>query len=76
MQQNNWLIKCSHTPESLDRIMMSFRKRGLTLESVLYQRVDNDNATCKIVFEEDEIQAKRIYNNLIRLVDVYEINSI
>ncbi|MEY3416689.1 MAG: hypothetical protein RL711_327 [Bacteroidota bacterium] len=76
MQQNNWLIKCSHTPESLDRIMMSFRKRGLTVESVFYQRVDDNNATCKVVFDEDETQAKRIYNNLIRLVDVHEISIV
>jgi len=73
MQQNNWLIKCSHTPESLDRVMMVFRKRGLTVESVFYQKVDNDNASCKVVFEEDEVNANRIYKNLIRLVDINEI---
>lgn len=73
MQQNNWLIKCSHTPESLDRVMMVFRKRGLTLDSVIYQKVDENNASCKLVFEEDDVNANRIYKNLIRLVDINEI---
>ena len=76
MQQHNWLIKCSHTPESLDRIMMAFRKRGLTVESVFYQKVDEKNASCKLVFMEDDIQAGRIYKNLIRLVDIYEIENL
>lgn len=52
---------------------MVFRKRGLTVESVFYQKVDNDNASCKVVFEEDEVNANRIYKNLIRLVDINEI---
>ena len=76
MQQNNWLIKCSHTPESRDRIMMAFRKRRLTVESVFYQKVDEKNASCKLVFMEDDIQAGRIYKNLIRLVDIYEIENL
>jgi hypothetical protein len=56
--------------------MMAFRKRGLTVESVFYQKVDEQNASCKLVFMEDDIQAGRIYKNLIRLVDIYEIENL
>ena len=73
MQKNFWLIKCSHTPESLDRVMMVFRKRGLTVESAHYRKVDSENATCEVVFEEDSLKANSIYKNLIRLEDIFSV---
>ncbi len=73
MQKNYWLINCSHTPESLDRIMMPFRKRGMLIESLTYDKVDNLTAVCKVRFEEDEVNTNRIYKNLIRLEDINTI---
>ena len=76
MQKNYWLINCSHTPESIDRIMMPFRKRGMLIESLTYEKVDERTAACKVKFEEDEVNTNRIYKNLIRLVDINSIEVI
>ena len=73
MQLNKWTIKCNHTPETIDRIMMHFRKRGLTVNELNYKALENKLSDCEIVFEEDALNAGRIYKNLIRTVDVNEI---
>lgn len=70
MQKNYWLIKCNHTPETIDRIMMQFRKRGLTINSLEYKKVDFTSATCTIEFEEVADQADKIYKNMLRSVDI------
>jgi acetolactate synthase regulatory subunit len=70
MQKNYWLIKCNHTPETIDRIMMQFRKRGLMINSLEYKKVDFTSATCKIEFEEVADQADKIYKNMLRSVDI------
>ncbi len=73
MQKNYWLIRCNHTPETIDRIMMQFRKRGMTLNSLDYKKVDFVNATCTIEFDEEEVQASKILKNLMRTIDISEI---
>ncbi|MFN8439070.1 MAG: hypothetical protein U0V72_15780 [Cytophagales bacterium] len=76
MQKNYWLIKCNHTPETIDRIMMQFRKRGLSINSLEYKKLDMLSATCKIEFDEVEEQAEKIYKNMLRSVDINEIEKI
>jgi acetolactate synthase regulatory subunit len=73
MQKNYWRIKCNHTPETVDRIMLSFRKRGQMVDSIHYKKISEDIATCEVEFEEEVENARRIYNNMIRLVDILEI---
>lgn len=53
--------------------MMQFRKRGMTLNSLDYKKVDFVNATCTIEFDEDDVQASKILKNLMRTVDISEI---
>lgn len=74
MQKNYWLIKCNHTPETIDRIMMQFRKRGLTVNSLDYKKVDMTTATCKVDFDEEASQSDKIYNNMLRSVDINSID--
>ena len=76
MQKNCWRIKCNHTPESLDRIIMPFRKRGMTVEAVSYKNEGGEKATCVVEFMEDPIKAELIYKNLMRTVDVVGIEKI
>lgn len=73
MQTNCWHIKCNHTPESIDRIMMAFRKRGMTVNTLKYQKEVDGMASCFVEFELDEENANRIYNNMLRIVDIIEI---
>jgi len=76
MQRNYWLVKCNHTPETLDRIVSPFRKRGLMLDSVTYKKSDDDLATCYIEFFEDEFNSNRIMKNLIRIIDILDVEII
>jgi acetolactate synthase regulatory subunit len=76
MQRNCWLIKCNHTPETLDRILAPFRKRGMTLDSVIYKRDSDFLATCAIEFEEDKENSGRILKNLMRTYDIQDIEVV
>jgi len=73
MQKNYWRLKCSHTPETIDKIVMSFRKRGLMVDSLNYKKVGDGLAVCDIEFEEEPENAERIRNNALRLEDILEI---
>lgn len=70
MQKNCWRIKCNHTPETLDRILAPFRKRGMSLESVEYKRESDFIAFCIVEFDEDAENSSRIFKNLLRVVDI------
>ena len=74
MQKNWWLIKCKNTPETIDRIVMPFRKRGMKLSELKYASESEDFSQCEVVFMEESSKAKSIYNNLIRLVDIEAID--
>ena len=76
MQKNYWHIKCNHTPETVDKIMLSFRKRGLTVDSLHYRKVADNLAECKVEFEEDPENAERIRKNILRLVDIIEVSPL
>lgn len=53
--------------------MSPFRKRGMALESVEYKRESDFIAVCLVEFDEDAENSTRIYKNLLRIVDIQEI---
>ena len=69
MQKNYWLIKCNHTPETVDKIMLSFRKRGMMVDMLHYRKITEDTAEC----EDTPESAERIRKNILRLVDINEV---
>lgn len=73
---NNWKISCAHTPETIDKIVMNFRKRGLILENLHYDRIDESNAICTIRFEDTELSSNRIYANIQRVYDVISVERL
>lgn len=73
MQKNYWRLKCLHTPETIDKIVMSFRKRGLMVDSFNYKKLADGFSVCELEFEEEPESAERIRNNALRLEDILEI---
>jgi len=53
--------------------MLSFRKRGLMVDTLHYKKLDDSFAECEVEFTEEAESAGRIYKNVIRLVDILEI---
>ena len=72
--RNYWKIRCNHTPEIIDRILMPIRKRGLSVESMNYKR-DGEQGYCEIEIEIEEDDATRIYKNLMRITDILEVEK-
>ncbi len=75
-QTNRWQIDCAHTPETIDRILLPIRKRGLSVNSFSYQKKDNDNAVCTIEFEIDDSELERVYKNMIRIYDIQTVTKL
>jgi acetolactate synthase regulatory subunit len=75
-QINRWQIDCAHTPETIDRILLPIRKRGLSVSSLSYQKKDNDNAVCTIEFEIEDSEIERVYKNMIRLYDIQGVTKL
>jgi acetolactate synthase regulatory subunit len=75
-QINRWQIDCAHTPETIDRILLPIRKRGLSVNSLSYQKKDNDNAVCMIEFEIEDSEIERVYKNMIRLYDIQGVTKL
>ena len=71
---NQWKITCNHTPEVIDRIVMPIRKRGIGIKCMEYKQVD-DLGECQVEFESEELDATRIYKNMIRVTDILEIET-
>lgn len=71
-----WEISCMHTPETIDKIVMNIRKRGMSFESFTYKKLDTFKSTCTIEFEDTPASAERIFSNMHRLEDVIEIVKI
>ena len=71
-----WEVSCMHTPETINKIVMNIRKRGMSFESFTYKKVDAFKAICTIEFEDTPASADRIYANMHRLEDVIEIKKI
>lgn len=74
-KQNFWKIRCNHTPEVIDRILMPIRKRGLSIDKMSYER-ENEFGNCVLEFEMDESDSLRIYKNLMRITDVIEVERL
>lgn len=75
-QINRWQIDCTHTPETIDRILLPIRKRGLSVNSLSYQKKDNENAVCTIEFEIEDSEIERVYKNMIRLYDIQGVTKL
>ena len=73
--KNTWYIRCNHTPEVIDRILMPIRKRGLSISKMSYEQEDVfGNCTLEFIVEEND--AIRIYKNLMRITDILEVEKI
>lgn len=72
--RNYWKIRCNHTPEIIDRILMPIRKRGLSVETMSYKK-DGVQGYCEIEIEIEEDDATRIYKNLMRITDILEVEK-
>ncbi|MDX2190198.1 MAG: hypothetical protein SFY32_10060 [Bacteroidota bacterium] len=73
---NKWELLCWHTPETIDRIMLNIRKRGMMLESLDYKKIDAERAICVITFEDTWTSANRIFSNMQRIEDLIEIKRL
>jgi len=69
-------IECNHTAETIDRIMLPIRKRGLKASSFSYQQSGESTATCTLSFEIEESDIERVYRNLIRQTDIHTVKKI
>ncbi|MGN6645260.1 MAG: hypothetical protein ACTHJT_01915 [Cytophaga sp.] len=74
--RNNWQIECHHSPETIDRILLPIRKRGLAVISLNYKQADNLDATCTIEFETEENDVERVYKNMLRIQDIKSVNKL
>ena len=72
--RNYWKIRCNHTPEIIDRILMPIRKRGLSVETMSYKK-DGEKGYCEIEIQIEEDDATRIYKNLMRITDILEVEK-
>ena len=75
-EKNRWQIECDHTPETIDRILLPIRKRGISVVSFNYQRRDDKNATCIIEVEVEPSEVERIYKNMLRIQDIQQVTRI
>ncbi|MFN0047508.1 MAG: hypothetical protein ACKVOU_00125 [Cytophagales bacterium] len=56
--------------------MMNFRKRGMTLNSLEYKRIDENKAVCIIEFEDSPAGSSRIFSNMQRIYDIVDMKRI
>lgn len=73
---NTWEFECMHTPETIDKIVMNFRKRGLMLNKLNYEKIDEFKAICTIEFEETPAASNRIFANVQRIYDVIDVKRL
>jgi acetolactate synthase regulatory subunit len=71
----SWKIECSHTPEMIDRILSPIRKRGLSVISLNYKQIDQQQAECNLEFEIEEADYARIKMNMLRIHDLKSITE-
>lgn len=70
---NTWKISCHHTPETVDKIMMNFRKRGMVVNKLEYRKVSEELAECIVEFEDTPLSSHRIYQNIQRIYDIIDV---
>lgn len=73
---NRWQIECHHTPETIDRILLPIRKRGISVISLNYKKENEESATCVIEFESDNGDTERIFKNMQRIYDIKNVNKL
>jgi len=73
---SRWQIECAHTPETIDRILLPIRKRGLCVNSLNYQKKSESDAVCTIEFEVEESDTERVYKNMIRIYDIQNVTML
>ena len=71
-----WKITCHHTPETIDRILLPIRKRGLSVNSLNYKKEDQNMATCIVEFEIEPTEIERIYKNMLRIQDIQTVTKL
>jgi acetolactate synthase II small subunit len=76
LQKNNWKIECNHTPETIDRILLPIRKRGIRVKSLHYEQKDNNNAVCTLEFEIESADVDRVYKNMLRIHDIQNVTRL
>ena len=72
----SWKIECNHTPETIDRILMPIRKRGLMVNSLNYAESGMKKATCTVQLEIEEEEYEKIFKNMLRIQDILSISKI
>ncbi len=70
---NHWKIECLHSPEMIDRIMVPIRKRGMGVLSLHYEQIYGGRAICHMKFEAEQIEAEKIYKNMLRILDIEHV---
>jgi acetolactate synthase regulatory subunit len=73
---NRWEISCNHTPETIDRIMLPIRKRGLMVVNLNYRTMPESQALCSLEFEAEEADIERIYKNMTRISDIRRVERL
>jgi acetolactate synthase regulatory subunit len=68
-----WQIECKHTPETIDRILLPIRKRGMMVNSLNYKVQDAGSAICLIEVDVDPAESERIHKNMLRIQDIHSI---
>lgn len=76
LQKNSWKIECNHTPETIDRILLPIRKRGIKVINFHYQEQDSKTAICTIDFEVDSSDVERVYKNMLRIHDILNVTKL
>ena len=75
-ERYRWLIECKHTPETVDRIMLPIRKRGISVISISYKQKSLQTASCELEFEIEPEAVDRIYKNFIRIQDIQQVTRL
>jgi len=74
-EKSRWIIECKPTPETIDRIMLPIRKRGICVLNMTYKQKNTDLAVCEVEFELESGESDRIIKNFMRLQDVLKVNK-
>ena len=72
----SWKIECNHNSETIDRILMPIRKRGLMVNSLNYVQIDSRMATCTLQIEIEEAEYEKIYKNMLRIQDIVSVSKV
>jgi acetolactate synthase II small subunit len=74
-EKYTWIIECTHTPETIDRIMLPIRKRGICVNKLEYQKKTQESAQCLLEFEIEASELERVRKNMSRIQDVKEVRN-